>query len=139
MCSTRLLLWKNQKNLTRYPMTLYKWDSTAAFEYSILFGQAISQNSSKTLIVKGSQLLRMSNHYCFCRCAQGQLSQCNRRNPVLRAVVNSYGGLKGTKVFTFEWSVRNLKTLSKITGRNLCWSSFIIKLQPGIAYKKKPR
>ena len=109
MCSTRLLLWKNQKNLTRYPMTLYKWDSTAAFEYSILFGQAISQNSSKTLIVKGSQLLRMSNHYCFCRCAQGQLSQCNRRNPVLRAVVNSYGGLKGTKVFAFESSERNLK------------------------------
>ena len=83
-------------------MALYKWDSTAASEYSILFGQVISQNSSKTLIVKGSQLLRMSNHYCFCRCAQGQLSQCNRKNPVLRAVVNSYGGLKGTKVFAFE-------------------------------------
>ena len=29
MCSTELLLWKNQKNSTRYPMALYKWDSTA--------------------------------------------------------------------------------------------------------------
>ena len=29
MCSTELLLWKNQKGSTRYPMILYKLDSTA--------------------------------------------------------------------------------------------------------------
>ena len=29
MCSTELLLWKNQKGLTRYPVTLYKRNSTA--------------------------------------------------------------------------------------------------------------
>ena len=29
MCSTELLLWKNQKGSTRYPMILYKRDSTA--------------------------------------------------------------------------------------------------------------
>ena len=29
MCSTELLLWKNQKRSTRYPMTLQKRDSIA--------------------------------------------------------------------------------------------------------------
>ena len=29
MCSTELILWKNQKCTTRYPMTLQKWDSIA--------------------------------------------------------------------------------------------------------------
>ena len=29
MCSTELLLWKNQKGSTRSPMIFYKWDSTA--------------------------------------------------------------------------------------------------------------
>ena len=29
ICSTELPLWKNQKGLNRYPMVLYKWDSTA--------------------------------------------------------------------------------------------------------------
>ena len=29
MCSTELLLWKNQKGSSCYPMTLFKWDSTA--------------------------------------------------------------------------------------------------------------
>ena len=29
MCSAELLLWKNKKGSTRYPMILYRWDSTA--------------------------------------------------------------------------------------------------------------
>ena len=29
MCSTGLLLWRNQKGSTRYPMILYKGDSAA--------------------------------------------------------------------------------------------------------------
>ena len=29
MCSTGLLLWRNQKGSTRYPMILYKRDSAA--------------------------------------------------------------------------------------------------------------
>ena len=29
MCSTELLLSKNQKDSTRYPVILYKWDSKA--------------------------------------------------------------------------------------------------------------
>ena len=40
MCSTELLLRKNQKGSTRYPMILYKWDSTDDiffFEYSNFF------------------------------------------------------------------------------------------------------
>ena len=78
----------------------------------------------------------MSNDYCFRRVAQRQLSQCNRRNTVLRAVVKSHKGLKGTKVFVFGCSVRNLKNFSKVTGRNPSWSPFIVKLQPAIAYKK---
>ena len=80
----------------------------------------------------------MSNDYCFRRAPQGQLSQCNRRNiaTVLRAVIKSHKGLKGTKVFACGCFVRNLKNFSKFTGKNLCWSPFIVKLQPGIAYKK---
>ena len=84
-----------------------------------LFGQTISQNSSKPLIVKGFYLLRMSDDYCFRRAAQGQLSQRNRRNTatVLRAVVKSHNGLKGTKVFACGCSGRNLKNLSKFAGK----------------------
>ena len=29
MCSTELILWKNQKGSTRYPMILYRQNSTA--------------------------------------------------------------------------------------------------------------
>ena len=56
MCSTELLLLKNQKGSTCYPMTLFKRDSTADIFIGILnfvFGQAISQNSSKTTDYKG--------------------------------------------------------------------------------------
>ena len=68
MCSTELLLWKNQKSSTRYPITLFKQDSAADVFLKIFnfFGKAISKNSSKPLIVKGFYLLRMSNDYCFC-------------------------------------------------------------------------
>ena len=79
----------------------------------------------------------MSNDYCFRRIAQGQLSQCNRRNTatVMRAVVKSHKVLNGTKVFACGCSGRNLKNFSKLTGKSPCWSPFILKLQPGIAYK----
>ena len=77
----------------------------------------------------------MSND-CFCKAVQGQLPQCNRRNTVLRAMLKSHKGLKVTKVFAFGCSVRNLKSFSKLTAWNPCWSPFIVKLQPGIAYKK---
>ena len=89
----------------------------------IFFGQAVSQNSSKPLIVKGFYLLRMSNDYCFRRVAQGKLSQRNRRNTVtvLRAAVTSQNGLKGTKVFVYGCSGRNLKSFSKFAGKNPCW------------------
>ena len=66
----------------------------------IFFRQAISQNSSKPLIVKDFYLLRMSDNF-FRRAAQGQLLQRNRRNTatVLIAVVKSHNRLKGAKVF----------------------------------------
>ena len=108
---------------------------TFSCEYSIFFGQAISQNSSKPLIVKGFYLLRMLDYYCFRRAAQGQLSECNSRNTatLLRAVVNSHNGLKETKVFACGCSGINLKNFSKFAGKSPCWSPFILKLQP--AYK----
>ena len=104
----------------------------------ISFGRAISQNSSKPLIVKGFYLLRMSDDYCFRRAAQGQLSQCNRGNTatVLRAAVKSHNGLKETKVFASGCSRRNLENLSKFAGKSPCWGPFIVKLQPVIAYKR---
>ena len=131
MCSTELLLWENQKGYTRYLMTLYKRDSTADIFLETLkffFGQGFSQNNSKPLIAKGFYKVRMSNGYCFRRVAQGQLSQCNRRNTaiVLRAVVKSYKVLNETKEFACGCSRRNLKNFSKLTAKSPCWSTFIL-------------
>ena len=45
-----LLLWKNQKGSTRYPMIFYKWDSTAdifLWIFNFFSDKLISQNSSK--------------------------------------------------------------------------------------------
>ena len=63
----------------------------------IFFGQAVSQDSSKPLIVKGFYLLRMSNDYCFRWAAQRKLSERNKRNSatVLRAVVKFHNCLVG--------------------------------------------
>ena len=89
----------------------------------IFFGQAVSQDSSKPLIVKGFYLLRMSNDYCFRWAAQGKLSQRNKRNTatVVRAVVKSHNCLKGTKVFACGCSGRNLESFSKFAGKSPCW------------------
>ena len=86
----------------------------------IFFGKAVSQNSSKPLIVKGFYILRMSDDYCYCRAAKGKLSQRNRRNTatVLRAVVKSHNCLKETKVFACGCSGRNLKRFSKFAGKS---------------------
>ena len=43
----------------------------------------------------------MSNYYFFRRAVQGQLYPFNKENNVLRAVVKSHKGLKGTKIFGF--------------------------------------
>ena len=87
------------------------------------FGQAVSQNSFKPLIIKGFYLLRMTNDYSFRRAAPGKLSQRNRRNTraVLRAVVKSHNRLKGTKVFACGCSGKNLKSFSKFAGKSPCW------------------
>ena len=69
----------------------------------------------------------MSDDYCFRRAVQGQLSQCNGRNTaiILRAVVKSHKGLKGTKVFACGCSGRNLKNFSKFTGKSPFWSKVV--------------
>ena len=75
MCSTELLLWKNQKGSTRCPMILYKWDSTAdifLWIFKFFSDKLISQNSSKPLVLKSFYLLRMWDDYCFGRAAQRQ-------------------------------------------------------------------
>ena len=102
----------------------------------IFFRQAISQNSSRPLIVKGFGLFRMSNNCCFRRVVQGQLPQCNGRNivTVLKRVVKSHLGLKGTKVFACGCFGRNLKNFSKFAGKIPCWSPFIVNLRPVIAF-----
>ena len=53
----------------------------------------------------------------------------------MRAVVKSHGDLKGIKAFAFGCSVRNLKNFFTIY-RSPCKNPFVVKLQPGIAYKK---
>ena len=72
------------------------------------------------------------------RAAHGQLLQCDRRNTatVLRVVVKSHKGLKGTKAFACWCSGRNLKNFSTFAEKNPCWCPFIVKLQRAIAYKK---
>ena len=56
---------------------------------------------------------------------------------LLRAMVKFHKVLNGTKVFARGCSGRNLKNFSKLARKSLCWSPFISKLQPGIAYKTK--
>ena len=58
--------------------------------------------------------------YRFRRVEEEQLSQWNRRNTVLRAVVKYHKDLKGTKVFAFGCSVRNLKNLQKPLLESFC-------------------
>ena len=53
------------------------------------------------MIVKDFSSLKISNNYCFRKAAQGQLSQCNKRNTVLRGVLKSHKNLNRTKVFAF--------------------------------------
>ena len=57
MCSTELLLWKNQKSLTPYPMILYKLDSTAEIFLGIFnffrttyFTKQLQTNNCKGLL-----------------------------------------------------------------------------------------
>ena len=82
MCSTKLLLWKNRKGSTRYPMSLYKRDSTVDIFLGIFNYFFRANNFTKQLQTtdcKGFYLLRLSHDYYFRRAEQGQLSQCNRR------------------------------------------------------------
>ena len=108
------------------------------WKFNFFFRQTISQNSSKPLIVKCFCLFRMPNDCCFPWAALGQLPQCNRRNivTVLRTVVKSHKGLKGTKVFACGCFGRNHKNFSKFAGKSPWCSPFIVKLQPAIAFLK---
>ena len=82
------------------------------------------------MIVKGFCLFRFSNDCCFRRDAQGQLPQCNRRNivTVLKTVVKSHKGLKGTKVFACGCFGRNLKNFSKFAEEEPVLESFHCKV-----------
>ena len=86
---------------------------TVSFEYIIFLGEGISRNSSKPLPVKGFYLLRMSS-VVLCK------GSCLK--------------VTGEIIFWEQWT--NLKNFSKLTGKIPCWSLFIAKLQPEIAYKK---
>ena len=106
--------------------------------YSDFFGANYFTKQLQTTDCKGFFICLECHDYYFRRAAQRQLSQCNSRNTatVLRAVVKSHNGLKGTKVFACGCSGRNLKNLSKFAGKSPCWDPFIVKLQPVIAYKR---
>ena len=78
MCTTRLLLWKNQKGSTCYPMILDKRDSTAdifLWISNFFFLESYFTKQLQTTVLKDFYLLRMSDDHCFRRAAQGQLSQ----------------------------------------------------------------
>ena len=82
MCSTELLHWKIRKVRHVTPSLYLNRTPSLTFssKYSIFFGQAISRNSSKPLIVKGFYLFRMSNDYCF----RGILEKWDPRPRTLR-------------------------------------------------------
>ena len=97
--------------------------SLFTYEYSNFFQTNYFTKQLQTTDCKGFFcLFRMTNDCCFRWAAQGQLPQCNRRNivTVLRTVVKSHKGLKGTKVFACGCFGRNIKK----------------KLRPVIAFKK---
>ena len=122
-CSTKLLCWKNQNGSICYPMVLYKRCSTADIFLGIFFfffDKLFRKTDHSKPRIVDIYLRRMSNYYCFRRAAQVELSQCNRRNNVLRAVVKFNKCLKGTKVLAFWVFCKKSKKFSKFTGRNLC-------------------
>ena len=98
-------------------MVLYKRCSTADIFLGIFFfffdKLFRKTDHSKSRIVD-IYLRRMSNYYCFRRAAQVELSQCNRRNNVFRAVVKFNKCLKGTKVFAFWVFCKKSKKFLKI-------------------------
>ena len=49
----------------------------------------------------------------------------------------SHNDVKGTKVFAYGSSGRNLKNLSRFAGKNPCWGPFIVKLQAVMACYKR--
>ena len=69
----------------------------------------------------------MSDDYCFCRVAQRQPSQRDRRNTatVLRAVIKSHKRLKGTKVIDCGCSRENLKNFSKFAAKSAYLGTFV--------------
>ena len=102
MSSTKLILWKNQKGSTRYPTIFYKY-STADVLLGIFnfFWTSYFTKQLKTTDCKGFLLAQNVKLLFFRRAVQGQLYQFNKENNVLRAVVKSHKGLKGTKIFGF--------------------------------------
>ena len=111
-------------------------------EYSNFFQTSYFTKRLQTTDCKGFFcFFRMPNDCCFRWDAQVQLPQCNSRNivTVLRTVVKSHKGLKGTKVFACRCFGRNLKNFSKFAGKSPWWSPFIVKLRPVITFEKKTR
>ena len=77
------------------------------------------------LFHKTAQNHRISNYYCFHRASQGQLSQCYRRNHVLKAVVKFHKGVKGIKVFAFWVFCNKSQNFIKINRKEpLLWSFY---------------
>ena len=119
------------------PFQNFLGPSPFSYENSIFFQTNYFTKQLKTTDCKEIFcLFGMPNDCCFPWAAQGQLLQCNRRNIVivLRTVVKSHKGLKGTKVFACECFGRNLKNFSKFAWKSPCWSPFIVKLRPVIAF-----
>ena len=98
-------------------MVLYKRCSTADIFLGIFFfffDKLFRKTDHSKPRIVDIYLRRMSNYYCFRRAAQVELSQCNRRNNVLRAVVKFNKCLKGTKVLAFWVFCKKSKKFLKI-------------------------
>ena len=138
MCSTGLLLCKNQKGLTCYPMSLYKRDSTADISLWIFkfFRTSYFTKQLQTTDCKGFLFVRMPDDDYFRRAVQGQLSQREKYCNYFESSGKIWYRLKRTKVFACGRSGRNLKKLSKFAGKSPCWGPSIVKLQHVMAYKR---
>ena len=76
MCSTELLLWKNQKRSTRYPMTLQKRDSIADIFLEADLGRGHKKHMPPPPPTPPPPC------YCFQNCAQVKNTKTNNINKI---------------------------------------------------------
>ena len=134
MCSAELLLWKNQKVSTRYPTTLYKWNSTFDIFLWIFNIKYKILNISDKLFHKTAPNHRLKRVFICLEC-QIIIVLVGLRMGIYRSVKEKYCNCFESRF----WRSKRSKSICVL----VFWkkskkflSPFIVKLQTAIAYKK---